>query len=102
MLSILNNFGYTPLAQELGAEENVKEDDTAFSNTLEVRPRGGFADLYSSPTFLAVVLFALLAINALCFATTIRQMNQVTKALQPHLDFIETRNLPRPDQYNGL
>jgi len=86
---------YVPLSQH----EDFKEDHTTDIQSL---PPPTWFEFLSSPLFLGSVLVALLAANVVCFAFTMQHTKAVFETLKSHLDFTDTRELPRPDQYDGL
>lgn len=92
----MNNKEYTPLAQ------STEEDEEREEITLPLETDGASKSRFTSPRFIAVVLVAFIVVNGFCLLTMNSRIRAVSKALQPLLDFTDTRHLPRPDQYDGL
>ncbi|KAI0922511.1 hypothetical protein AcV5_009464 [Taiwanofungus camphoratus] len=89
---------YIPLTQE---EDSEKDDRQLASRGFSVPfLRGHRLDTYS--ILLAVALFALLAVNIFCLSMTTHQLKMISQVLRMHLDYTDTRALPRPNQYDGL
>ncbi|KAH9927399.1 hypothetical protein B0H21DRAFT_826448 [Amylocystis lapponica] len=90
-----NMADYEPLTQDEGPEKDLPGSSHAH----------GFSGIWqrfaSSPSLVALALALLVGVNILCLAYTTRQLRVLSAALPPHL-FTDTRDLPRPDQYEGL
>ncbi|KZT24220.1 hypothetical protein NEOLEDRAFT_1135379 [Neolentinus lepideus HHB14362 ss-1] len=87
---------YIPLTQ-VENEEGKESDVSLFSYR-----RPSSISLFLSPLALALILIALLAVNFLCLALITKQVKLVSEAVTAHIDFRATRDLPRPDPYDGV
>ncbi|TFK53925.1 hypothetical protein OE88DRAFT_1654321 [Heliocybe sulcata] len=64
--------------------------------------RSSFISLFLSPVALALILIALLTINFFCLTLITKQVKLVSQAVTAHVDFRATRDLPRPNPYDGV
>lgn len=87
---------YAPLAQR------SEEDEDREEITVPPRVDGVCKSRFSSPWTIAVVLVVSLMVNGLCLLIMNNRLRVVSSALEPLLNFTDTRHLPRPDQYDGL
>lgn len=81
-------------------EDSEEEDRRTATSTPSFPPRR-FGILYS-PLILGSLLVVLLAANIICFSITTQMAKGVFEALRSRDIFTDTRDLPRPDQYDGL
>jgi hypothetical protein len=93
------NKEYTPLAQR--TEEEEEEEQTKVPREADGTCTPS-TKRFTSPWCIGIALVAFLAINGLCLMTMANRLRAVSVALEPLLDFTDTRHLPRPDQYDGL
>lgn len=57
----------------------------------------------STPRVFIVLVVALFLVNIVCLTFTTHQVKLVSETLRTHLDYLsDTRDLPRPDPYDGL
>jgi len=109
----MNNNGYTALNQKAEVDTSIEKDylqqGTGSSPARNGDELAGGSSVHSyifSPQCIYIALIVLLIINALCLFATMRQLSLAAQVLKPFLDgrdpFFEARNLPRPDQYDGL
>jgi len=87
---------YTPLQQDELIEKNGELYLGEYS-----RPRSMWQRLASSPLAVGLAVALLLLINVVCLTHTMRQVRAVAASLRPDL-YVDTRDLPRPDQYEGI
>ncbi|KIK99977.1 hypothetical protein PAXRUDRAFT_822160 [Paxillus rubicundulus Ve08.2h10] len=55
-----------------------------------------------SPRRIAIALMVLLLVNAICLIVITRHLQLASVVLKSYLNFVDNRDLPRPDQYDGL
>ncbi|OCH90420.1 hypothetical protein OBBRIDRAFT_597245 [Obba rivulosa] len=91
---------YTPLSQEPEEEVLLKSGHSS-SDSLPPAPRTWLAVL-TSPVVAGTLVAFLFVVNIACITVLAQQVRNVHAALQPHLDFTDTRALPRPDPYDSL
>ncbi|KAG1823951.1 uncharacterized protein BJ212DRAFT_1296467 [Suillus subaureus] len=94
----MSNKEYTLLAQRTEEEEQEQSHVPLEADGVCIPSTKGF----TSPWFIGIALVAFLAINGLCLMIMTNRLRAVSMALEPLLDFTDTRHLPRPDQYDGL
>jgi hypothetical protein len=87
---------YAPLAQRSEEDEDKEEI------TVPLQADGACKSRFRSPWTIAVVLVVSLMVNGLCLLIMSNRLRVVSSALEPLLNFTDTRHLPRPDQYDGL
>ncbi|KAG2072811.1 hypothetical protein BDR04DRAFT_1095983 [Suillus decipiens] len=90
---------YTPLAQRTEEEEEEGQSRVSLEGD-GARPPS--TKRFTSSWYIGIALVAFLAINGLCLIIMTNRLRAASIALKPLLDFTDTRNLPRPDQYDGL
>lgn len=83
----------------LSQEEHSDKD-----GPIDQQPRytSTWRELITSPMVVGSVLILILATNILCFSIATKHIKSISVTLQSHLDLTDTRDLPRPDQYDGL
>ncbi|OBZ67349.1 hypothetical protein A0H81_12652 [Grifola frondosa] len=90
---------YAPLSQE----EDYDKASSPSSESIESAPAPAATWHALNKTLIwGAVVMVLLAVNMFCLAITTRQVRVVFQTLQTHLDFVETRALPRPDPLDGM
>jgi len=96
--------GYTqPLLEGHRDEDQLRrmpifQPMTATTTPRKVWPRGCIA---TKKVVYAIILITvvLVLINILCIILVAHKTNAVFKALQGWMEFVDTRDLPRPEQY---
>ena len=78
-------------------EANISAHDSNCTTAGRSAASVGVATKNVSVIILAAVV--LILINAMCITLVTRKTDEVFKALQGKLNFIDTRSLPRPDQF---
>lgn len=83
----------------LSQEEHSDKDEP-----ISLRPRypSTWREFITSPMVMGTMLILILATNIFCFLIAAKHIKSITMTLQSHLDLTDTRDLPRPNQYEGL
>ncbi|EMD39640.1 hypothetical protein CERSUDRAFT_111951 [Gelatoporia subvermispora B] len=97
---------YTPLSQEPDCDVDEKaslQSKTSSSDSLPLpSARHSWISALTTPVVAITLVAFLVALNVACISVLAQQVRDVHSALQPHLDFTDTRALPRPDPYDSL
>ncbi|KAF9223685.1 hypothetical protein BS17DRAFT_781060 [Gyrodon lividus] len=98
----MSHNGYTVLSQ--GANDEVEKDgllsypdNYAPMTSVEITRHR-----IMSMRRIVIALTVLLLINATCLIVTMQHLQLVSRVLKPYLNFVDNRDLPRPDPYDGL
>lgn len=110
----MNYNGYTALSQKAEDDTSIEKDrvqqGVGLSSSIGSADEPARSSPAQSPILssqcIYIALIILLVINALCLFATMRQLSLAAQVLKPflagHAPFLDARNLPRPDQYDGL
>ena len=95
----ISNFKFMSSYIALSQEEHSDKDES-----IILRPHhpSTWRDVITSPTVIGSVLILILATNIVCFSIATKSIRSISMTLRSHLDLTDTRDLPRPDQYEGL
>ncbi|KAF8843685.1 hypothetical protein BDN67DRAFT_963835 [Paxillus ammoniavirescens] len=95
----MSHNGYIALRQ--GADDEVEKESLPLSHPDSCAP---VTSLHRSMSLrcIGIALIVLLLVNAVCLIVTMRHLQLASRALKPYRKFVDNRDLPRPDQYDGL
>jgi len=85
---------YSPLPQVDSCKPLMETEEG------EIKREGETTLPVSNGTILIIICTSLIVV-VICSALTMKEVSRTVALLQPHLDFIDTRKLPRPDHYCG-